>query len=97
MAAVRRTKVAIAARVGIAIVGTYAATWGLVAAAAALLAATGMARSEAAMASFLVGLIAYLALLLWAFAARRLVVVTIVFALLGVGGIAVAGLLQAGG
>jgi hypothetical protein len=63
-----------------AVGGGFACTTALVAlAAVALPLITGMARSEAALLSAMLGFIVYLVLLLWAFAERRLWLVWAVF------------------
>lgn len=85
----------LAARVGAAIVGGYAFSWGFIAAGAALLFKAGMDFHDAEFLSSALGLIAFLVVFLWTFAARR---VWLAWLLLAGGGAllaAVASLVQA--
>lgn len=82
----------IAARLMLAIVGGYLVSAALVAALSAGLSAIGMARSEGTVLASMFGFVVYLALLLWAFAVRKLRVLCAGLALLAVGGFALASL-----
>lgn len=84
----------VVARVVVAVGLGYAAAAGLTAAVAIILTRVGVERSEAALTSFIFGLIAYLALLLWGFAARRLGVLALILAAIAVAGF---GLVQLAG
>lgn len=67
----RSHRLQLASRVLAAIVGGYAFAWGLVASGASLMYAAGMGFHDAEFLASLVGLLAFLAAFLWAFAARR--------------------------
>jgi hypothetical protein len=84
----------IAARVGAAVLGGYVFAWGVVAAVTSALFAVGVEFHDAEFMGGLSGLLAYLVVFLWAFAASRLAVVWLV--LLGGGALlaAAASLLQ---
>lgn len=58
-------------RVSAAVLGGYALAWGLIAASASLLFAAGMDFHDAEFLASLIGLLAFLGVFLWAFAARR--------------------------
>jgi hypothetical protein len=62
----------IAARVLTAILGGYAFSWGFIAAATALLCKAGMGFHDAEFLASALGLLVFLSVFLWAFAARRL-------------------------
>ncbi|MFT4179152.1 MAG: iron uptake protein [Thermomonas sp.] len=62
----------IAARVGAATLGGYAFAWGFIATCMSLLFAAGMAFHDAEFLAMLLGVLAFLAAFLWAFAVRRL-------------------------
>ncbi len=70
----RVTRLHIAARVAAAVLGGYAFAWGVVAAVTSLSFAIGMEFHDAEFLGAVVGLLAYLTVFLWAFAARRLAV-----------------------
>jgi hypothetical protein len=75
-----RPAVAVALRVLAAVPGGFACTTGLVGLLVALLSSVaGMARSEAVLLASMLGFLIYLALLVWAFAERRLWLVWTVF------------------
>ena len=61
----------VAARVGAAVIGGYAFTWGFIAAAMALLFATGMEFHDIEFLASALGLLVFLGLFLWVFATRR--------------------------
>ena len=65
-------RLAIAARIGAAVLGGYGFAWGLVAAATSGLVAAGMGFHDAEFLASLVGVLAMLCAFLWAIAARRL-------------------------
>lgn len=65
-------RTALVTRLLLAVPGCYAASAGLVAALAIALPVIGMSRSEAVTLSSMLGFAVFLALMLWAFAARRL-------------------------
>lgn len=68
-----RAVLLIAGRIFAAVVGGYAATVGLVALFAVLLALVfGMARSEAVVLTSMIGFLAYAAIVVWGFSERRL-------------------------
>ncbi len=75
-------------RIAAAVLGGYVFVWGLVALSIASLAAGGMDYDQAWMLAMLLAFLVYLVVFLWAFAARRLIVVWVV--LLG-GGAAMTG------
>lgn len=62
----------IMARIGAAILGGYAFTWGLMALGVALLFTAGMEFHDAEHLGYIVGLLVYLTVFLWAFASRNL-------------------------
>lgn len=86
----------IAARIGIAVVLGWAAANALTGAAAVAIAAMGVDRSEAAMASFLLGILFYLSLALWAFAERRLLLAAGVLTALAGAGLGIEALARSG-
>ena len=69
---VHSTTVRLAIRFIAAVPGGYALTAGMVAVMGSLLSASGLPRSESVVVAAMVGFLFYLALLLWAFAERRL-------------------------
>lgn len=79
----------IAARVGAAVLGGYGFTWGLNAATVALLSAVGLEFHDAEFLGNLIGVLAFLTVFLWTFAAHRL---WVVWAVLAGGGALLAGL-----
>ncbi|MGY1457063.1 iron uptake protein [Luteimonas sp. A534] len=81
-------RLALVARIAAAVLGGYGFAWGLVAACTSLAVAAGMGFHDAEFLSSLVGVLAFLAALLWAIAARRL---WRVWAVLLVGGAVLAG------
>ncbi len=78
------------ARIAAAVFGGYAFAWGVVVACASLMCAAGMSFHDAEFLASLIGVLAFLAVFVWAFAARR---VRVVWGVLVVGG----GLLAATG
>lgn len=68
----RSPRLQIAARVGAAVLGGYGFAWGLVAATIALLSAAGLEFHDAEFLGGLLGVLAFLIVFLWAFAAQRL-------------------------
>lgn len=64
--------IALAVRALVTLAGGYAATIGAVAFLSALATLLGMARSEAVLLMSMLGFPAYLAVILWGFAARRI-------------------------
>lgn len=72
MRLVHSTHVRLAIRIIAAVPGGYALTAGTVAVMGGLLSALGLPRSESVVVAAMVGFLLYLALLLWAFAERRL-------------------------
>lgn len=83
-------------RVVAIVLGSYAASAALVAAATTLLPFTGVARSDAFTLSAALGFLVYLGLGLWAAAERRLVRLFVMLASLTAGGAAVAALIAGG-
>lgn len=85
----------VVARVGTAVLGGYAFTWGFIAAATALLFKAGMEFHDAEFLATAIGLLIFLVALLWTIATRRLALASIV--LFGGGGLmaAVGSLVQA--
>ncbi|MGY1529338.1 iron uptake protein [Luteimonas sp. A649] len=81
-------RLALVAQIAAAVLGGYGFAWGLVAACTSLAVAAGMGFHDAEFLSSLVGVLAFLAALLWAIAARRL---WRVWAVLLVGGAVLAG------
>jgi len=73
----------LAARVAAALLGGYVFAWGFIAAGMSLLFAAGMEFHDAEFLASALGLLAFLAVFLWAFAARR---VWLVWAALAGGG-----------
>lgn len=86
-ASVRLPRLHLAARILAAVFGGYAFAWGFVAAATSLMFAAGMGFHDAEFLASLLGVLAFLAAFLWAFAARR---VWPVWALLLGGGVLLA-------
>lgn len=78
----------LAARIGAAVFGGYAFTWGVIAAGAALLFKAGMDFHDAEFLASAVGLLVFLTVFLWTFATRRLV---LAWGLLAGGGALLAG------
>jgi hypothetical protein len=70
------------ARLVLGVPGGYVAASGFVAALAAASPYAGLARSDAVLFASMLGIVAYLILLLWAFAEQRLWRLCVVFALL---------------
>ncbi|MDZ4047687.1 MAG: iron uptake protein [Pseudoxanthomonas sp.] len=68
------------ARIAAAILGGYGFTWGFIAAGASLMFAAGMGFHDAEFLASLLGVLAFVAVFLWTFAARRLWVVGAVLA-----------------
>ncbi|MEN1939718.1 iron uptake protein [Luteimonas sp. MJ246] len=66
------SRTALLSRVAAAVLGGYAFAWGLIAAATGFSVAAGMGFHDAEFLSSLLGVLAYLAALLWTIAARRL-------------------------
>lgn len=62
----------LAARIGAAVFGGYAFTWGCIAAGAALMCKAGMDFHDAEFLSSAIGLLVFLTVFLWTFATRRL-------------------------
>ncbi|MEM1271039.1 MAG: hypothetical protein AAGI08_13445 [Bacteroidota bacterium] len=89
--AVTHPGVQITQRVLLAVVGGYYLSAAAVTLFAALLATLGMVRSEAVVLSMMLGFLFYLGLLIWAFAAKRLVWLWLV---LGAGTLAATGLVS---
>lgn len=83
-------------RVAAIVLGGYAASAALVAAATTLLPFVGVARSDAFTLSAALGFLVYLGLGLWGAAERSLVRLFVVLALLTAGGAAVAALVAGG-
>ena len=79
-ATVRAPRLRIAARVGAAVLGGYAFTWGLVALATALLFKAGMGFHDAEFLASAVGLLVFLVALLWTIACRRVALAWLVLA-----------------
>lgn len=84
----RATRLHLPARIAAAVVGGYAFAWGFIAAGASLLYAAGMGFHDAEFLASLLGVLAFLVVFLWAFAARRL---WVVWAVLAGGGALLAG------
>jgi hypothetical protein len=78
----------VAARAAAAVLGGYGFAWGFIAAATSLLSAAGMGFHDAEFLASLLGVLAFLGVFLWAFAARR---VSVVWATLAGGGALLAG------
>jgi hypothetical protein len=76
----RSSRLNVAARIAAAIFGGYGFAWGIVAAGASLMFAVGMDFHDAEFLASLLGVLAFLVVFLWAFAARRLWVVWTVLA-----------------
>jgi hypothetical protein len=68
---VRATRAQLAARVVAGVFGGYAFAWGFVAAATSLMFAAGMGFHDAEFLASMLGVLAFLIVLLWSFAARR--------------------------
>jgi hypothetical protein len=79
------------------VLGGYAASAALVAAASATLPLFGMARMDAYTISGMLGFLVYLGLGLWAAAERRLVLLVVTLVGLTAAGAAIAGLVMLGG
>ena len=71
----RPSRLHVVGRTAAAVLGGYGFAWGVVAAGASLLFAAGMDFHDAEFLASLLGVLAFLAVFLWAFAARRLWVV----------------------
>ena len=82
-------RLALVARIAAAVLGGYGFAWGLVAAVTSLAVAAGMGFHDAEFLSSLLGVLAFLGVMLWAIASPRL---WRVWAVLAVGGAAMAGL-----
>lgn len=67
-----RNRLQPALRIAAAVFGGYAFAWGFIATGASLMFAAGMDFHDAEFLSSLLGVLAFLAAFLWAFAARRL-------------------------
>jgi hypothetical protein len=70
----------LAARIGAAVFGGYAFSWGFIAAGAALMFKAGMDFHDAEFLSSALGLLVFLTVFLWTFATRRLVLAWVVLA-----------------
>jgi len=81
----RAPQVQIAGRIAAALLGGYAFTWGFIALGVAGLFATGMEFHDAEHLCNILGILAFLAVFLWAFAARSVKRVWLVLA--GAGGL----------
>ena len=79
-ATTRAPRLRVAARVGAAVLGGYAFTWGLIALATALLSKAGMGFHDAEFLSSAVGLLVFLVALLWTMACRRVALAWLVLA-----------------
>jgi hypothetical protein len=88
MAAPPVSRLNIAVRIGAAVLGGYAFTWGFIALSVALLFAARMEFHDAETLATIVGLLLFVAAFLWAFAARS---VAIVWTVLAGGGALMAG------
>jgi hypothetical protein len=78
----RAPRLQLTARIAAAVLGGYAFAWGFIAACASLMFAAGMGFHDAEFLASLLGVLAFLVVFLWAFAARRL---WVVWAVLGGG------------
>lgn len=78
-------KIQIAGRIGAAVLGGYAFTWGMIALGVAGLFAAGMEFHDAEHLCYIVGFLVFLVVFLWAFTARSLPRVWLV--LVGGGGL----------
>lgn len=67
----RAARLQVIARIGAAVIGGYAFAWGFVAAGASLMFAAGMGFHDAEFLASLLGVLAFLAVFLWAIAAKR--------------------------
>lgn len=76
----RSPRLTVASRIAAAIFGGYGFAWGIVAAGASLMFAAGMDFHDAEFLASLLGVLAFLVVFLWAFAARRLWLVWTVLA-----------------
>lgn len=76
----RSPRLMVASRIAAAIFGGYGFAWGIVAAGASLMFAAGMDFHDAEFLASLLGVLAFLVVFLWAFAARRLWLVWTVLA-----------------
>jgi hypothetical protein len=68
----RNSRLAVLARVALAVIGGYAASAGFVATFSAALPLVGVVRSEAVVLSSMLGFVLYVVLVLWGFAESRL-------------------------
>ncbi|WP_454827955.1 iron uptake protein [Pseudoxanthomonas wuyuanensis] len=76
----RGLRLQLAARMAAAVLGGYAFAWGFIATAASVMFAAGMGFHDAEFLASMLGVLAFLVVFLWAFAARRLWVVWAVLA-----------------
>lgn len=76
----RTPRLRFGARVAAAVLGGYAFAWGFIAACASLMFAADMSFHDAEFLASMLGVLAFLVVFLWAFAARRLWVVWAVLA-----------------
>lgn len=76
----RSQRLQLTARIAAAVLGGYAFAWGFIAAAASVMFAAGMGFHDAEFLASMLGVLAFLVVFLWAFAARRLWVVWAVLA-----------------
>ena len=76
----RTSRLHVAGRIAAAVFGGYGFAWGIVAAGASLMFAAGMDFHDAEFLASLLGVLAFLVVFLWTFAARRLWVVWAVLA-----------------
>ena len=83
------TRLHVVARVAAAVLGGYGFAWGFIAAVTSALVAAGMGFHDAEFLSSLLGVLAFLGVFLWVFAARRL---WVVWAVLAGGGALLAGI-----
>ena len=79
-ATARAPRLRIASRVGAAVLGGYAFTWGFIALSTALLSKAGMGFHDAEFLSSAVGLLVFLVALLWTVACRRVALAWLVLA-----------------
>ena len=85
----RAPRLQLAARIGAAVFGGYGFSWGFIAAGTSLLFAAGMGFHDAEFLATLLGVLVFLCVFLWAFAARR---IGRVWAVLAGGGVLLAAL-----
>lgn len=76
----RARRLRLVARIAAAVLGGYAFAWGFIAAGASLMVAAGMGFHDAEFLASMLGVLAFLVVFLWAFAARRLWLVWAVLA-----------------